>query len=229
MKLLLFDVDLTLINSGGAGRRSMTRAFSELFGHGDGLCHVSFAGRTDPAIFREAVQQHGVAWTQDLEDDFRRRYLGHLTREIAIDDANKHIEPGVEALLETLLRRDDVTLALLTGNWRAGAKLKLEHFGLWQHFEFGAFADDAAVRSELPTVAAAKFSQRTRLDISPRQIYVVGETPLDVACAVPFGARAVAGARRFVDSAELKAANPDYFLTDLSDAKAFLGILEADR
>ncbi len=226
MKLLLFDVDLTLINSGGAGRRAMSRAFTELFGNTNGLHKVSFAGRTDPAILREALEHHGDEWSEVIQEAFKRRYLEYLVHEIARNHEDKHVEPGVEPLLDTLNQRSDITLALLTGNWRAGARTKLEHFSLWHYFEFGAFADDAWIRNELPAVAASRFEENSGHGIAPENVYVIGDTPRDVACAQPFGARSVAVATGLYSYSQLKAANPDFLYHDLSNMNAFLNMLE---
>ncbi|RMF58124.1 MAG: hydrolase, partial [Calditrichaeota bacterium] len=134
MKLLLFDIDLTLITTAGAGRAAMTRAFQRLFGASEGLDGVSFAGRTDVAIFKDALRTLELPWSKQREDDFKRLYFANLSEELAKPNSRKHVKPGVSELLQTLENRPDVVLGLLTGNWRRGAELKLRHFHLWHYF-----------------------------------------------------------------------------------------------
>ncbi|RMF63657.1 MAG: hypothetical protein D6743_10410 [Calditrichaeota bacterium] len=121
--------------------------------------------------------------------------------------------------------RPDVVLGLLTGNWRRGAELKLRHFDLWHYFKLGAFADDSEFRDRLPEVASRRFRELTDRPISPRDMFVIGDTPLDVACARPFGARSVAVATGFFSYEELQEAKPDFLLRDLSDRAAFLNLV----
>ncbi|MFQ5652089.1 MAG: HAD family hydrolase [bacterium] len=225
MKLLLFDIDLTLISTAGAGRRAMTTAFSRMFGQENGMDRVSFAGSTDPAIFRDAIHHLGIAWQQELQDQFKHSYLALLKQEIKVPRAGMHIKPGIEEILQTLCGRKEITLALLTGNWADGAKTKLEHFDLFRHFEFGAFADDSWVRADLPAVAARRFFDTTGRKIAPENILVIGDTPRDVACGKPFGTKTVAVATGYFSLEELEAAEPDYLFPDFSDANAFLSIL----
>lgn len=228
MKLLLFDIDLTLINTASAGKRSMSLAFEQLFGRRNGLAKVNFAGRTDRAIFRDALLHQGMEWEAEKEERFKQTYLERLKIEIAKPNPRKHIEPGIAELLDILNDRTDVTLALLTGNWQQGAKIKLEHFGLFHFFRFGAFADDSEFRDELPECAAKRYTESTGRDIHADNVFIIGDTPLDVACARPFGARSIAVATGFHSYEELKAAEPDYLFPDLSDAKQFLEILNKE-
>ncbi len=229
MRLLLFDIDLTLVNTGGAGRVAMTRAFQERSGPGASLAGVSFAGRTDRAIFRDALQANGLPWRQRDEEAFKQRYLHLLREEIGKPNPRQHVEPGVRELLDRLQARPDVVLGLLTGNWREGARIKLEHFGLFHYFRFGAFADDAEDRNRLPAVAVSRLKERTGQTLDPRDIYIIGDTPLDVACARGYGARSVSVATGLFSYEELAASHPDYLFRDLSDTAAFLAILNRKR
>jgi len=226
MKLLLFDVDLTLINTGGVGRKAMMRAFEELFGGSNGLKKVSFAGRTDVAIFKDGLKNRGVEWSLDKETEFRSRYLNYLQAEIEKPNPSKHVEPGIPELLSLLAERNDVTLALLTGNWREGAKIKLSHFDLFHFFHFGAFADDSEFREELPGIAYDRFRGITDSDISSKNVYVIGDTPRDVACARPFGATAIAVATGLFSYSELEEAEPDHLFRDLSNPHEFMHVIE---
>jgi len=225
MKLLLFDIDMTLVDTGGAGRMAMVKAFFELFGADGELGGVSFAGRTDTVILRDVLAAHDLVWTPEVETSFQRKYFSHLKKEI-MKPGPRQVEAGVADLLPLLRQRDDTTLALLTGNWLQGARIKLRHFGLYDFFEFGAFSDDSAIRSELPEIAVGRYRQRKGEDIEPENVFVIGDTPLDVACGKPFGARTVAVATGSFSKSQLEAAEPDYFFPDLLDQQAFLRILE---
>lgn len=225
MKLLLFDVDLTLVNSGGAGRTAMTLAFEQVFGKKDGLSHVSFAGRTDRAIFRDGLQEHGIAWTEKRQDQFKQTYINLLQVEIKKPNPKQHIEPGICELLEALTKQPDVILGLLTGNWQSGAKIKLEHFGLLDYFKLGAFADDSEVRNDLPHFAVQRYERQTGGKITPECVYIIGDTPRDVACARSYGAQAVAVATGFYSFEELEASAPDILFRDLSHTTDFLKML----
>jgi len=226
MKLLLFDVDLTLINSGGAGRKAMMRAFEELFGGSNGLKKVSFAGRTDVAIFKDGLKQRGVEWSPDKETQFKERYLAYLKTEIEKPNSSKHIEPGIPELLSQLHAQEEVTLALLTGNWRQGAQIKLEHFELFHFFRFGAFADDSEFREKLPGIAYERFRRIFDKEIPPHDVYVIGDTPRDVACARPFGAKSIAVATGLFSFNELKEARPNHVFRDFSNPQEFIQIID---
>jgi len=225
MKLLLFDIDLTLIDSARSGRRAMTLAFEKLFGIKDGMDKVNFAGRTDRAIFRDALAYQGLEWQKEKEENFKGVYFEKLKIEIAKPNSEKHLEPGVLELLNELNQREDVFLGLLTGNWRQGAQIKLEHFNLYHFFELGAFADDSENRNELPRSAVQRFSEKMGLSISPENVFIVGDTPLDIACAKSFDAKSVAVATGFFSYEDLEAAQPDFLFTDFSVSEKFLRIL----
>lgn len=225
-KLLLFDVDLTLIETGGCGRRAMSFAFEEILGNGhSAMKNISFAGSTDGGIFRDALRQVNMEWSQSKQDDFKDCYLKYLNTEIIKPDKNKKIKPGILELLPKLQERDDLTLALLTGNWEQGACTKLQHFDLWHFFEFGAYADDAWVRNELPPIAAARFSEIKGQSIHPENVYVIGDTPKDVDCTRPYGAKSVAVATGYFSVEQLKEAKPDYIFESFAEPENFLEIL----
>ena len=128
--------------TGGAGQRAMARAFEELFAIPDGFRDIAMAGRTDTWILSSAAAAHGIHASELAA--FRETYLAHLERELESPNPLKRIMPGVPKLLDALASRDDVYLALLTGNYKEAAQMKLEHFDLWRYFPCGAFADDAS-------------------------------------------------------------------------------------
>ena len=226
-KLLLFDVDGTLVLTGGAGVRAMNWAFEKTFGPPDALQGVPLAGRTDRAILEEAVARAlpGVALDPGRLAVFVDRYLDRLRAEVAVDGPGKRVLPGVRLLLEYLAGRDDIELALLTGNFEDGARIKLEHFDLWRFFGWGAYGGAVTDRNALLPVALAEARARGLTDLDPASVFVVGDTPSDVACARSGGARAIAVATGPYDRAALSASGADEVLEDLSDPEAFLQAL----
>lgn len=227
MKLLLFDIDMTLIDTAGAGRQAMIMAFEDLFARRNGMETADFAGRTDTIIFKDALARHGIEWAIELQERFKAAYLAHLQAELIKPNQHKRVLPGVVEILEHLQGHPTLKIGLLTGNWKEGARIKLKHFDLYHYFEIGAFADDSGIRSELPAFAAQRFAQTTGVTIAPHDVYIIGDTPNDVACAGPFGARSVAVATGLFSMKQLQAVNPDFLLPDLSNQQDFLKIVEA--
>ncbi len=224
MKLLLFDVDMTLIDTAGAGRRAMIMAFEDLFTRRNGMESAGFAGRTDTIILKDALVHHGLPWSPEIQQRFQAAYFAHLQAELAKPNPRKRVLPGIRQILEKVRDHPTLKIGLLTGNWREGARIKLEHFDLYHYFEIGAFSDDSEVRSELPAFAAQRFAQITGAAIAPHDVYIIGDTPNDVACAQPFGARSVAVATGLFSVEQLQSAHPDFLFPDLSDDRAFFNI-----
>ena len=228
MKLLLFDVDLTLINSSGAGRRAMTLAFEKVFEKKNGLKNVNLAGRTDPQILKDALNRKGLEWQPESEERFKHAYFELLKNEIEKPNYRTQIMPGISKILSILSSYSDMILGLLTGNWRQGAMIKLGHFNLTHFFQLGAFADDSDIREELPQFAAQRLEETFGIPIPPKDVFIIGDTPLDVACSKPFGAKSIAVATGFFSYEELEAANPDYTFENLSDYEKLLRILNEE-
>ena len=223
--LVLFDIDGTLLLSGGAGKRALNETFEELFGVAGGFDGIPVAGRTDPLLFEDALARHAVTAAPHLRAHFHDRYCELLAERILSPLPRKGLMPGVRRLLARLDERADVRSALLTGNYARAARIKLEHFGLWQHFACGAYGDDAATRDELVPVAMAR-ARESGIDIrSPAQVVVVGDTPLDIRCARAGGAWSVAVATGPFDAAELRAHGADRVLPDLADTAACIDVL----
>ncbi len=222
MKLLLFDIDGTLVLSGGAGARAMTRAFEEIFG-GPGvdaekrLAGVPMAGRTDTWIVGEMARITGAEPNAETLRRFHARYIEHLKREIHEPGPRKGVLPGVRPLLDVLASRDDAHLALLTGNFAMGAEIKLQYFDLWQYFACGAFAEDASDRNALFGHALSRVVGLGGPRFDPSQVVVIGDTPLDIAVAKAGGGRSVAVATGSYTRAALEESGPDAALDDLSD------------
>lgn len=221
-KLLLFDIDGTLITSGGAGERALRVALKDQFGIDDDLKTVEIAGRTDSGIVRQICRRHGLAETPENFAKFLDGYLYRLAE--LLPQVQGRLLPGIIPLLEALKAREDVVLGLLTGNIERGAKLKLDHYGVWHYFEFGAFADDHHDRNELGRFACSRAFERKGVEFPPEQIYVLGDTPHDVSCARAFGAKAIAIATGIFSQVQLAEHAPDYLFEDLSDLDAVLAV-----
>jgi phosphoglycolate phosphatase-like HAD superfamily hydrolase len=223
--VLLFDIDGTLVLTGGAGSRAMTRAFEDLFSVPDAFRTISMPGRTDAWILSDAIAAHGVASTAPELQQFPHVYLTHLVRELALPGPKKGVMPGVRELLETLSARTDVYLALLTGNYEAAAREKLAYFDLWRYFACGAFGDDAPDRNGLLPRALEKIAASGGPHAAPSDTVVIGDTPLDVACAAAGGARSVGVATGAFTVEQLRDAGADAVFPDLSDTAAVLRAL----
>lgn len=226
-KLVLFDIDGTLVLTGGAGLRAMNRAIEGVFGHRDGLDNIPLAGRTDLAILADAVRPLGRELDGPLLADLQRRYVANLAEEIQHPGrGQKGVMPGIHEILQQLSRRDDVLLGLLTGNFEEGAQVKLGHFDLWRHFRCGAFGGDAGDRNLLVAFAVERARACGLPEIRRSDVVVIGDTPHDVACAHAAGATAVAVATGGSSLEELRATGAEYVFQDLGDTKAFLRLLE---
>jgi phosphoglycolate phosphatase len=227
VKLLLFDIDGTLVLTGGAGLRAMTRAFERIFGLRDALHGVTVMGRTDPAIYVEVLSRESIAERPGDGDRFQATYLAALAEEMhepagavlhpSQHNAHKGPLPGVTALVDRLAGREDVFLALLTGNYSQAAQIKLDHFGLWKPFRCGAFGEDAERRHELVPVAVSRARASGCPPVSSSEIIVIGDTPLDVACARDAGVRGLAVATGGYDVATLLAAGAEHAVPTLED------------
>lgn len=226
-RLLLFDIDGTLVLTGGAGKRAMDRAFEAEFGVADAFAGVSMAGRTDRWLVEQALARHDLAPTPDRLERFRAAYLATLAETVHEPGAGRRgLMPGVPDVLAHLATRSATHLALLTGNYAAGARIKLTHFGLWDHFAWGAFGDDHAEREALARAAVAMAPARGVALADPAHAVVVGDTPFDVACARAAGARVIAVATGGHSIDELRACDPDLALEDLRDIDAVLSFID---
>jgi phosphoglycolate phosphatase len=225
-KLVLFDIDGTLVLTGGAGVRAMNRALEDAFGSTAGLDGIPVAGRTDWAILADAVQRHEQTLDTPLLHDLRDRYVRYLADEIVHPGTGrKAVMPGIREILATLDRRSDVLVGLLTGNFEAGARVKLRYFDLWRYFQCGAFGDDAADRNALVPFAVRRAEACGLPLIAQHDVLVVGDTPADVACPRAGRAVAVAVATGSSSVDELRATGAEHVFEDLSDTAAFLRLL----
>jgi len=203
----------------------MTLAFDELFSVRDAFRDVPMAGRTDAGILAAAVAAAGIRADAPELARFPHRYVHYLTQELDKPGPRKGIMPGVRPLLDALAARDDFHLALLTGNLEAGAQIKLRYFDLWHYFRGGAFGDDAPERNRLLPKAVTHVAQSGGPSVAARDAIVIGDTPLDVACAQASGARSIAVATGSHSVEELRAAGADVVFEDFSDTAAVLRVL----
>jgi phosphoglycolate phosphatase len=221
-KLLLFDIDGTLLLTGRAGEHALRVAFKERFGVDDDLSSISFAGSTDGAIARQMFAPYDIPPTPENIADLFDGYVHHLALELPRREGT--VLPGIVALLEALHGREDCVLGLLTGNIAKGAELKLSHYGVWDFFEFGAFADDHVDRNKLGPVAHSRAVEKHGSSFEPQDVFVLGDTPRDIDCARAAGFVAVAIATGSYGKDELAAHRPDFLFEDLSDTQ---GVLKA--
>jgi len=222
-QLVLFDIDGTLLTSGGAGEKALHLALADRFGVQSGLGGIEIAGRTDSGIARQIFAREGIEPTPENIAVFFDRYLHHLAQQLP--QTQGRLLPGILELLAKLAKLPHVSLGLLTGNLEAGAKLKLTHYGVWEYFEFGAFADDHHDRNELGKFARDRAEERHGCVFEPERIYILGDTAHDVACARAIGAKAVAIATGGCTEEALAQCHPDFLFRDLSNTDAVIAQL----
>lgn len=226
LKLILFDVDGTLIRSAGAGRIAMNRAFEKVFGVTNGFESVPMMGRTDPIILKEVMRAHDIEWSAFAVQQFQTEYFPMLDEELKVPRPGVRICPGIESLLFSLKMMPHCYLGLLTGNWKLGAYSKLRHFKLNDYFMFGAFADDKEDRNRLVPVAIDRFKQKTGHSIDITNVFVIGDTVLDIECGRVHGAKTIAVATGIQSFDVLNRENPDYCFHNFSDLPRVLAIFQ---
>jgi phosphoglycolate phosphatase-like HAD superfamily hydrolase len=222
-KLVLFDIDGTLVLTGGAGLRAMNRACEEVVGHREALSEIPVSGRTDWIILHDTLARLGRDLDRLLFEQLRDRYVERLREEIHHPGRGFNgALPGVPALLEALQPREDVYLGLLTGNFQEGARIKLQHYDLWRYFRCGAFGDDAADRNALVPVAVDRALACGVPTLPAADVMVVGDTPHDVACARAAGATAVGVATGGFTADQLRACGAPIVFDTLRDTDEVL-------
>lgn len=222
-RLLLWDIDGTLITTGAAGQRAIVRATAQWFGNDGDLSGVEIAGRTDAGIAHQILEKHREPITEKKVAAFLGLYLKFLEGELPRSKGS--VLPGVRQLLEKFAPRPDIVLGLLTGNLKRGAQLKLAHYQLWHFFDFGAFADDHHDRNELGAFALERAEQETGIKFSPEQVDVIGDTGHDVACGKAFAARTIAVATGSWSKENLAAQKPDFLFDDLGNVDEAIATL----
>jgi phosphoglycolate phosphatase len=228
-RLILFDIDGTLLHTSGAGIRGMTKAFAVLYGRNSALHGVPIAGRTDRAIVTDAMRRIGVDPTDEEIARLRDAYIERLPGELATPVPGKphHVIPGVTDLLAALEREDDAITALLTGNFLRGAIAKLGYFGIWDRFAFGAFGDDHLDRRDLVPIGLRRASEAGHGAVPPYHAIVIGDTPNDIDCARAHGARSIGVTTGPFDRTTLEAAGADLVVDSLSEIEPVLALIRS--
>jgi phosphoglycolate phosphatase len=214
-RLLLWDIDGTLINTGAAGQHAIVRATAERFDGGGDLSGVEIAGRTDAGIAHQILEKYKEPITDEGVHSFLDLYVRFLAEELPRRQGR--VLPGVLELLQRSAGQTNTTLGLLTGNLERGAKLKLEHYDLWHFFAFGAFSDDHHDRNELGAFALTRAVEKTGTDFPGAQVDVIGDTGHDISCGKAFGARTIAVATGSWTREQLAENHPDFLFDDLSN------------
>jgi phosphoglycolate phosphatase len=217
--LILWDIDGTLLHSGGSGMRALEEALQGVFGVSGSFAGIEFAGRTDPWIIRQIFARFGIEDSRANLSRYVDGYIALLPGILARSRAR--VLPGVEEILRQAAVHPGVVQGLLTGNLRRGAEAKLGFHGLWHYFPVGAFADDSEVRNELGPHALRRAKSHWGLDFPAERVWVVGDTPHDIACARTIGAKALAVATGASKASELAAHEPDAVLESLGDTASF--------
>lgn len=229
MKLVLFDIDGTILHTHGAGRRAVHRALREVFGSIGPEGH-RFDGKTDRQIVRElmTLAGHGDEHIDARMEPMLDRYVGYLRQELAVAHAPPHVYPGVREVLDALEAREDVLLGLLTGNLEPGARAKIESAGFaWDRFRVGAFGSDHEHRPELPAVARERGERLLGRALRGEDVVIIGDTPSDVTCGNAIGARAIGVATGAYVEEELREAGAWATFCDLADVDAVVRAVTA--
>lgn len=227
MKFVLFDIDGTLIDSGGAGTKSLNLAFEEMFSIQDAFKSITMAGKTDIQIVKEGLRKHQIDPGNGIIPRFCDIYIKHLKQNMHVSSGS--LKPGIQEVVSEFHAHKDIILGLLTGNIEQGARLKLDLFDLNRFFEIGAFGSDHEDRNSLLPVAMYKLEEHRFLKIAPEDCVVIGDTPRDVDCTKPYGAFSVAVATGPYSFASLSDAGADLVLRDLTDINGILQILMSSR
>jgi phosphoglycolate phosphatase len=217
MRLILFDIDGTLLECGPQVRPILTDVLVEVFGRIGNIDRYDLSGRTDPRIVLDLLTEAGLSEAEILArlPEARTKYAARLEREL--DRQHMRLLPGVSDVLESLVRRKDVVLGLVTGNWEPGARTKLSRFDLNRFFDFGAFGCDAVDRSDLPPVALERAERITGRRFRPEEALIVGDTIHDVTCAQANGIPVLAVATGRTAAETLREGGADRVVADLTE------------
>lgn len=216
---LLFDIDGTLIDSGGVGGNALLKALGAEFGLSETRA-VSLHGRTDNGIFTELLEMHDIDPCDVAFARLCEHYFRLLPLELAANPGR--VLPGVHEVLEHVVGRNDCLVGVLTGNMPTAAEAKLKHYGLEHYFSFGIYGDEAATRPELKQPALERVKLHAGRELPPDRIVIIGDTPLDVALAQAMGVRCLAVCTGGIDASELEAAGADWVVEDLADTQRII-------
>lgn len=230
MKLVLFDIDGTILLTDGAGKRAIHRALVEVFGATGPDDHL-FGGKTDPQIVRELMrlEGHGDAHIDEHMRTLLDRYVTYLQDELRSGAAGVYVMPGIPQLLDALDARDDIILGLLTGNLEAGARAKLTAAAIDpDRFRVGAYGSDHEMRGELPAVAQRRTRDELGVHVTGPDVVVIGDTPADLTCGRSIGARAIGVATGHYSVDDLRQHEAAAIFQDLSSTEDVVRVILAD-
>ncbi len=223
-KLILWDIDGTLIISGRAGIFALTKAFKNTYGREPDFSKLDVSGRTDQWIARQVLEQQGVPATAENIHAYLENYLKSLPGEL--ETRPGRVLPGIVELLEKFKHHPAIAQGLLTGNLQRGAQIKLEHYQVWHYFAFGAFGDDSPLRNELGPHAVRRANAKHAAEFAPENIFVIGDTPHDIECGKAIGAKTIAVATGSFSATELQRHQPTAVFANFSDPSAFMKLIE---
>tara|TARA_B100001094_G_scaffold327815_1_gene386850 strand:- start:353 stop:1036 length:684 start_codon:yes stop_codon:yes gene_type:complete len=220
--VLLFDIDGTLIRSGGAAKNVIANVLKSKFGISLPIMDINFGGRTDQSLIKEIFHKNEIPLTAAAMEIFRTEYLNSLRT--SMSQCHGEVLPGVCELLASV-SDSSVAVGLLTGNIREAAFIKLGFYGLDSYFAFGGFGDDGELRGQIAEVALKRAEKYMQGSVAASEVLIIGDTPADVECARHIGVHCLAVATGYCEQEELKEAGPDHYWADLSDSKRFLSLL----
>lgn len=216
VRLILFDIDGTLIRTGGAGVKAFAKVFETEFDAVDGLENLKFAGRTDISLVREFFGIHNIPATPKNFERFFEKYVFWLDH-LLMDSATQICEGVTRFMTDAEALPQPPLFALLTGNIRLGAEIKLRRVSLWDKFETGAFADDHEHRDKIAAIARARGARILKRDLADEEVLVIGDTPLDIKCARAINARVLAVGTGGAKLEELRRHQPDWAVQNLTE------------
>ena len=225
-RLVLFDIDETIISSGGTGRRAISRVLQKEYLLDEEFGHINMSGKTDPQILKEIFEYLEKPHLYSLDNlaTFFDHYLAALKDEVEQSEGFK-VHDGVESLLIALSSRSNSYLGLVTGNLEKGARLKLDRAHLNQYFPIGAYGSDSANRLDLPAIAAERANRYYKQKFSPSEVVIIGDSVNDILCAKHYGAKCIAVNTGKTSWQELEVLNPEFLIKDLSNNEAVIAAI----
>ena len=226
-KAVLFDIDGTILNAGGAGKKAFMLAAKEVFGSIGTMQRVDFQGRTDRYILEESFKNSSLHPEElNLKIGLMKKAYTDALR-ITIGQYETILLPGVKEALNELHKDTNIILGLLTGNFMESAFIKLAHFGLDKFFSFGAYGEDSINRSELPPIAQKRIFESKGIHLDFSRIIIIGDTVHDIECAKVSGAVSISVGTGLISKEILMEKNPDYYFDNLADTETFLKVISA--